>query len=84
MHADPYQEGWLFIVEPDAPLKNLRKLKFGAESIKWIKKENARLMDMLGPEYANLAATGGKPVKDFFGFNPEIGWDKLVKTFLKS
>ncbi len=84
MHDDPYQDGWLFIVEPDAPLKSLRRLKFGEDSINWMEKENSKLMDMMGPEYANLAATGGEPVKDFFGFNPEIGWDRLVTTFLKT
>jgi glycine cleavage system H lipoate-binding protein len=84
MHDDPYQEGWLFIVEPEAPLKDLRKLKFGDAGIRWMEKENLKLMKMMGPEYARLAATGGEPVSDFYGFNPEIGWDNLVHTFLKS
>lgn len=84
MHDDPYQEGWLYIVEPEAPLKSLRKLKYGDASIRWMEKENSRLVKLMGPEYANLAATGGEPVNDFYGFNPEIGWDKLVHTFLKT
>jgi glycine cleavage system H lipoate-binding protein len=84
MHDDPYHDGWLFIVEPDAPLKSVRKLKYGDDSISWMEKENRKLMDMMGPEYANLAATGGEPVDDFFGYNPEIGWDKLVAAFLKT
>ncbi len=84
LHDDPYQDGWLFIVEPDAPLKNLRKLKFGDASIRWMEKENSKLIKLMGPEYENLAATGGEPVNDFYGLNPEIGWDKLVRTFLKT
>ena len=84
MHDDPYQEGWLFIVEPEAPLKDLRKLKFGDAGIRWMEKENSKLMKLMGPEYARLAATGGEPVHDFYGLNPEIGWDTLVHTFLKS
>ena len=84
MHNDPYQDGWLFMVEPDTPLKSLRKLKYGDNSISWMKKENLKLMNMMGPEYTNLAATGGEPINDFYGFNPEIGWDKLVSTFLKT
>ncbi len=84
MHDDPYQEGWLFIVEPEAPLKNLKKLRYGDAGIRWMEKENLKLMNMMGSEYANLSATGGEPVKDFFGFNPEIGWDKLVHTFLRT
>jgi glycine cleavage system H lipoate-binding protein len=84
MHDDPYQDGWLFVVEPDAPLKSIRKLKFGEESVKWLENESKQLMDMMGPEYSNLAATGGEPVKDFYGLNPEIGWDRLVAAFLKT
>jgi len=84
IHEDPYQEGWLFIVEPDAPLKNVKDLKYGDESLKWLAHENEKLMDMMGPEYRNLAATGGEPVDDFFGYNPEVGWDNLVSAFLKT
>jgi len=84
LHDDPFQEGWLFTVEPEAPLKHVRKLKYGKESVSWLEKENARLMEMMGPEYKDLAATGGEPVSDFFGFNPEIGWDRLVSAFLKT
>jgi glycine cleavage system H lipoate-binding protein len=82
MHNDPYQDGWLYIVEPKSPKKDLKDLSFGQASIGWIEQENNRLMQLMGPEYQKLAATGGEPVRDFFGFNPEIGWDKLVKTFL--
>ena len=84
MHDDPYKDGWLFVVEPDAPLKSIRKLKFGEESVNWLENESRQLMDMMGPEYSNLAATGGEPVKDFYGLNPEIGWDRLVAAFLKT
>jgi len=84
LHDDPYQDGWLFIVEPDPSLKNLKKLKFGDASIRWMEKENSKLVKLMGPEYENLAATGGEPVNDFYGLNPEIGWDKLVSTFLKT
>lgn len=84
MHTDPYQDGWLFIVEPVAPLKSVKKLKYGDDSVRWMEKENFRLTQMMGPEYADLAATGGEPVNDFYGLNPEIGWDKLVHTFLKT
>lgn len=84
MHDDPYQEGWLFIIEPEAPLKSLRKLKYGDDGIRWMEKENSKLMKLMGPEYERLAATGGEPVDDFYGANPDIGWDNLVKTFLKT
>ncbi|MFH1152616.1 MAG: glycine cleavage system protein H [Pseudomonadota bacterium] len=85
MHEDPYNEGWLFMVEPDSqPMKALKKLSHGEDSIIWLKKEHIRLIAMMGPDYEKLAATGGEPVNDFYGFHPEIGWDKLVRNFLKT
>lgn len=81
-HQDPYRNGWLFIVEPDMPRRNLKQLLFGRECDGWIEQEQQRLMQLLGPEYQRLAATGGQPVADLFGNVPEIGWERIVRTFL--
>lgn len=83
-HEDPYQEGWLFVLEPNAPKKNLKGLYFGEESFKWIEQENLTLMNLMGPQYERLAATGGEPIDDVFGHFPEIGWDHLARTFLRT
>jgi glycine cleavage system H lipoate-binding protein len=79
---DPYQEGWLFIVEPDMPKRNLKGLYFGNECFSWMEKEGQRLMHLMGPEYESLAATGGTLVDDVVANLPEIGWKALVKAFL--
>jgi glycine cleavage system H lipoate-binding protein len=84
MHKDPYQDGWLYIVEPESPKKELKDLNFGKDSISWIEQESARLIQLMGPEYQKLAATGGEPVRDFLGFHPEVCWDTLVSTFLRT
>jgi glycine cleavage system H lipoate-binding protein len=81
-HEDPYHEGWLFIMEPDMPKRNLRGLYFGEESSKWMEREGRALLRLIGPEYENMAATGGRVTGDFFGKFPQIGWDALIKTFL--
>jgi glycine cleavage system H lipoate-binding protein len=81
-HEDPYHEGWLFILEPDMPKKNLRGLYFGEESFKWMELEAQKLLGLIGPEYERLAATGGKPTGDVFGTFPQIGWRVLTKEFL--
>jgi glycine cleavage system H lipoate-binding protein len=83
-HEDPYLEGWLFIIEPDMPKRNLKGLYFGIESFNWMEQEANRLMQLLGPEYERLAATGGEPVGDVLKSFPEIGWDLLVKAFLRT
>ncbi|MGD9085953.1 MAG: glycine cleavage system protein H [Desulfobacterales bacterium] len=81
-HEDPYHEGWLFILEPDMPKKNLRGLYFGEESFKWMEMEGQKLLELMGPEYEDLAATGGEPIADVYGNFPDIGWRVLIKKFL--
>ncbi len=83
-HEDPYHEGWLFIVEPRVPKKDLKGLYFGKESFKWMEQEGQKLMGLMGPEYEQLAATGGEVIGDILGNFPEIGWDKLVNKFLRT
>jgi hypothetical protein len=82
VHEDPYHEGWLFILEPEMPKRNLKSLFFGNESFQWLEQESRRLMGVLGSEYEDLAATGGQALRDIFGHYPEIGWDRLVREFL--
>ena len=81
---DPYQEGWLFIVEPDMPKRNLKRLYFEKESFQWIDQESQKLMALMGPEYEGLAATGGEAVNDFYRQFPELGWGRLAQTFLRT
>jgi glycine cleavage system H lipoate-binding protein len=81
---DPFHEGWLFMVEPDMPKRNLRGLYFDKESHVWMENEVQGLLSLMGPEYERMAATGGEPLKDLFGHFPEIGWGTLVKRFLRS
>jgi len=79
---DPYHEGWLFILEPVMPKKDVKGLYFGRESIRWMEHESSRLLSLMGPEYENLAATGAEPLNDVAGSFPEIGWEVLVEAFL--
>ena len=84
IHADPYNTGWLFILEPAMPKRNLKGLYFGRESVQWVEKESQRLLSLMGPEYEDLSATGAEPIGDVYGAFPEIGWGVLVKTFLRT
>lgn len=82
VNEDPYGGGWLFIVEPDLPKRNLKRLYFGEESTRWIDQEHRRLLDLMGPPYTDLAATGGSVVRDVFGAIESLGWDALASGFL--
>jgi len=84
LQADPYHTGWLFIIEPVMPKRNLKSLYYGDESIQWMEKESQRLLELMGPEYKDLAATGARPVSDVHAACPEIGWDTLVQNFLRT
>jgi glycine cleavage system H lipoate-binding protein len=81
---DPYQSGWLCIVEPKHPKRDLKGLYFGHESYQWIEKENKKLLSLIGPEYEDLAATGGGLVNDIYDQIPDLGWEALVRTFLRT
>jgi glycine cleavage system H lipoate-binding protein len=81
-HHDPYEEGWLLVMEPDIPKRNLKRLFFGEESYNWMELENMKLMTLMGPEYEKLVATGGELVSDVYGNVPGLEWKSLVYTFL--
>ncbi len=81
-YKDPYGEGWLFFLNPVSLEINMKELCQGSECFRWIEKEKQKLLELLGPRYARLAETGGRVVEDVFGHFPEIGWDRLVRTFL--
>jgi len=82
-NASPYAEGWLMVLQPKNLRKSLKNLLFGVESMAWTDDEATRLTTMLDEEGGyRMAATGGEAVDDIYGAVPEIGWDRLVKTFL--
>jgi glycine cleavage system H lipoate-binding protein len=80
---DPYERGWLIILEPVAFANDLKRLLSGQQRLRWMQGETQRLMQLLGEEYERLAATGGEIIPDLFGHFPEIGWDRLVKNFFE-
>lgn len=81
-HEDPYNEGWLLIMEPVMPKRNLKGLYYGRESMQWMENESRKLLELMGHEYKDLAATGAEPISDVYGSLPDIGWDVLVREFL--
>jgi len=83
-HDDPYHEGWLYILEAEKIEPELAGLYSDKESFQWMEKESQNLCHLMGPRYEQLAATGGEPIDDVFGNFPEIKWDRLLRTFLRT
>jgi glycine cleavage system H lipoate-binding protein len=84
LHEDPYHTGWLVMVEPNRTRRDLKKLYFGDQSRKWMEMEGQRLLGRLGPEYEQLAATGGRAIRDVIGNFPELAWEDMVREFLQT
>jgi len=84
VNTSPYAEGWLMVIQPKNLRKSLKNLLFGVESLAWTDDEATQLTTLLNEEGGyRMAATGGEAIDDIYGAVPEIGWDRLVKTFLK-
>ncbi|MBC7358538.1 MAG: glycine cleavage system protein H [Desulfacinum sp.] len=83
-HDDPYVNGWLYLVEPEALKKNLEPLYFGEMGKEWLYGEAERLLQIVLGDAAAMAATGSPPVDDVYGQVPEVGWDRLVREFFRT
>jgi len=79
---DPYQEGWLFLLDPVNLKLNLKGLYYGKECCQWVEKENQNLLELMGSKYERLVATGGGLIDDIYGHFPEMDWHRLVFEFL--
>ena len=49
-----------------------------------MEQETQKLISLMGPEYEQLVSTGGEAINDLIGNYPDLGWDRLVRTFLRT
>jgi|GEM_PF-134526 len=83
-HDDPYGEGWMMLVAPTNLKPDLGNLFSGEGCATWIEEETARLLAMLEPSVGATLQAGGALIDDVYSQCPELGWDRLVKEFLRS
>jgi glycine cleavage system H lipoate-binding protein len=82
INQEPYEEGWLFIVEP-AHLKNdLKGLLFGPEANQWLLEEKDHLVQQIQTDIGATALDGGMPAHDFSGHLNGKKWAHFVRRFL--
>ncbi len=80
----PYEAGWLFVVRAPDIKKAVTPLMGETNSIDWLSDEVTHLEHMIEEVAGPLAADGGYLVDDIYGVLPDLGWNDLTRTFLKT
>jgi glycine cleavage system H lipoate-binding protein len=83
LNKSPYENGWLFIVEPTNLRKNLKGLYYGEEACQYIIEEREKLFSLVN-EDMRIAADGGVPLEDVFSELKEKDWAKSAKPFFRT
>ena len=82
VHDNPYEEGWLFLVNPSNLQHNLDNLFSGEANVAWIDQESHRLLNFMDTTVGLTLPSGGAIIDDVYGHYPELGWRPLVQEFL--
>jgi glycine cleavage system H lipoate-binding protein len=83
-NREPYGDGWLFMVRTPDVKNTVKKLMASTESFDWINHEIRNLEEMIEEVAGPLAADGGYLQDDIYGNLPDLRWETLTKTFLKT
>ena len=83
-NRNPYSEGWVMRVRADNLRRDLKNLMIYNETEAFIHKEVERLYKTIEEVSGPLAADGGDLAHDIFGKMPRLGWERLVKRFLRT
>jgi len=83
-NREPYAGGWLFMVRTPDVKATMSKLMTDQNSLAWMNTEVGHLENMIEDVAGPLAADGGFLASDVYGNLPDIGWNNLTKTFLKT
>ena len=83
-NREPYGDGWLFTVRTPSIKKAVKALVTEGDSLEWMSGEVATLENMIEDVAGPLAADGGHLAGDIYGNLPDLGWNNLTQTFLKT
>lgn len=83
-NREPYSDGWLFMVRTPDVKGTIKRLMADADSLDWMNTEVRKLEDMIEETAGPLAADGGYLQEDIYGNLPDLGWENLTGTFLKT
>ncbi|MBW1916372.1 MAG: glycine cleavage system protein H [Deltaproteobacteria bacterium] len=83
-NQDPYTEGWVMRVQADRLRRDLKGLMINEETGTYFNGHVEQLYNIIEEVSGPLATDGGDLGSDIFGSMPEIGWERLTKTFLNT
>ncbi len=83
-NEDPYGDGWLFMIHSRTIKNQVKALMTDTSGVDWLSQEVGRLESMIEEVAGPMAADGGLLQEDVFGNLPQLGWNNLCKTFLKT
>ncbi len=83
-NRSPYGEGWLFTVHTPNIKGTVKNLMANTETLSWLDAEVLKLEEMIEETAGPLTADGGYLQEDIYGNLPDLGWENLTKTFLKT
>ena len=78
----PYNDGWLMVLDPTEMKKDLKNLLYGQESSEWIQAEHQKLMEMVSA--VGMTYADGGLIDDVVGKMPDLSWDTLTREFLRT
>jgi len=90
VNTSPYNEGWVYKVEPEDWLKETRLLMMGENGLTWIKNEISRLKDFLatllnthGEQYTRVVLQDGGEIREYLleEMGPEA-WEEFQTNFI--
>lgn len=79
---EPYNDGWLMILEPVEMKKNLKSLLYGSQTAGWIGAEHQKLMGLVSQVGVTMADGGS--IEDVIGSVPTLEWEVLTREFLRT
>ena len=83
-NREPYGDGWLFTVRTPDIKGTVKKLMDDTSSFEWMNQEVTTLEGMIEEVAGPLAADGGFLQEDIYGNLPDLTWNRLTRTFLKT
>ena len=83
-NQDPYTEGWVMTLHPQNLRKEIKDLMIAQQTAEFLEQEVERLHHLIEEVSAPLATDGGYLGKDVFGAMPQLGWERLTRSFLRT